>query len=146
MHKLVLAVAGCDHACTLIGCGNPLQVDLQRAAWTPGTYEITVIADGETSECTVILPLDCNAPSPCGDAPNLIIEREGCALPAPQHKIGAVAFTGDSAPAAVEVRVVQDGVLLGEAAYTPKYTESTPNGPNCGPACKSSDPVTLALK
>ncbi len=153
MHRLILTVlltgltiAGCDHACTLIGCGMAFQVDLQRAAWTAGNYEVTVIADGETIECTVTLPLDCDAPDPCGGSTKLILGRDGCALPPSQHKLSSVAFADGSAPASVEVRVLQDEVLLGEAVYMPEYSESEPNGPDCGPACKSAASGVLALK
>ncbi len=63
------------------------------------------------------------------------------------QKILLVAMRGGeaatSAPKSVEVRVFQDDVLVG--AYTPVYSESFPNGPDCGPGCVSAESVMLAL-
>lgn len=142
----VLALLGCDRACTQIGCGAAFSVEFQRAAWTAGDYVITVIADGETTECAVTLPLDCAAPPPCGEAAGVVLTQEGCALPASEHELGGVEFLDGQAPKSVTVRVEQDGAPLGEATYAPKYSESFPNGADCGPGCNSADAETLALE
>jgi hypothetical protein len=141
-----LALLSCDHACTQIGCGAAFSVEFQRAAWTAGDYVITVTADGQTTECTATLPLDCAAPPPCGDAAGLILIQDGCALAASEHKLGGVEFLDGQAPTSVNVRVEQDGALLGEAVYAPAYTESRPNGDDCEPTCNQADGETLALK
>lgn len=142
----LLAATGCDsQACTLIGCGPAFQVELQRPEWTAGSYKITVIADGETIECTATLPLKCDAPPPCPGSSNLILGQDGCALDPSEHRLAYLEFTQGSAPKSVEVQVHQDDVLLGEGAYTPEYSESQPNGPDCAPTCVSADSATLAL-
>ena len=141
-----LPLLACDRACTLVGCGSPLQVDLERAAWTPGTYEVTVVADGETTVCSATLPLDCDAPPACGASSELIVGLSGCAGPPSEHKLGPIELPHGTAPKSVEVRVAQDGALIGEAVYTPTYTESYPNGPDCGPPCFGAESVTLTLQ
>ncbi|PCC72931.1 hypothetical protein SAMN02745121_02049 [Nannocystis exedens] len=154
LRKILLATAlaslpsaGCDsQACTLIGCGSTFQIALQRAAWTAGEYTVTVVADGETIECAATLPLQCDAPPACPQSSQLILGLEGCALDPSQHKLGNLEFQQGRAPKSVAVQVLQDGALLGEGQYSPNYSESQPNGPDCEPTCVGADGVTLTLK
>ena len=155
MHrKILLSLAlaclpstGCDsQACTLIGCAGTFQIALQRDAWTAGEYTITVVADGEAIECAVTLPLQCEAPPACPQGSPFVLGLEGCALDPSQHKLGSVEFQQGHAPKSVAVQVRQDGALLGEGQYSPTYSESQPNGPDCEPTCVGADSATLALK
>ncbi|WAS91726.1 hypothetical protein [Nannocystis punicea] len=142
-----LPAAGCDsQACTLIGCGSSFQIALQRDAWTAGKYEVTVVADGETIECSATLPLQCDAPPACPEASQLLLGLDGCALDPAQHKLGSLEFQQGRAPKSVSVQVRQDGALLGEGEYSPVYSESQPNGPDCEPTCVGAEAVALALK
>lgn len=155
MHrKILLALSlaclpstGCDsQACTLIGCGSTFQIALQRDAWTAGEYTVTVVADGETIECAATLPLQCEAPPACPQNSPFILGLEGCALDPSQHKLGNIEFQQGHAPKSVALQIHQDGALLGEGQYSPTYSESQPNGPDCEPTCVGADSVTLALK
>ncbi|MDC0716827.1 hypothetical protein [Nannocystis bainbridge] len=144
---LALPAAGCEsQACTLIGCVGTFAVFLERAAWTAGEYTVTVVADDETIACTATLPLQCDAPPACPEASQLTLGVEGCKLPPAQHKLGNLEFRQGKAPKSVSVQVHQDDVLLGEGTYTPDYSESQPNGPDCGPICVGAEGVTLTLK
>jgi len=141
-----LPATGCDpQACTQIGCGAEFRVEFQRPAWTPGSYRVELEVDGDSLECIATLPLDCEAPPPCPGAPQLQLLLDGCALDPSQHRIAGLEFQGGSAPKSIAVRVLQDDALLGEGAYTPVYTESFPNGPDCGPACVQAESAALAL-
>lgn len=141
-----LVGASCEpQGCTLIGCGPSFKVELQRAAWTPGEYTVTVVADDETFECAVSFPLQCDAPPPCPEDAEFILALSGCAGDPAEHSLPWLEFQQGSVPAAVEVRVHQDGALLGEGAYTPEYDESHPNGPGCEPLCVSAPDAVLAL-
>lgn len=151
--KLVLAAllagllaTGCEtQSCTAIGCGAAFQVEFQRDGWPAGDYEITVVADGETIECSVTMPLQCDAPSPCPESSQVILGREGCALEPSAQKLNYVEFSPGKTPKSVTVKVQQDDALLGEGVYAPAYSESQPNGPDCEPTCKSAESAVLAL-
>lgn len=147
---LATAAPGCaleSAGCTEIGCGSAFSVAFQRAGgWEAGTYRVTVVTDGETLECTATLPLDCNAPAPCPSSSGIIIGLSGCALDPSQQSITGVEILQGKAPQSVQVSVYQDEALLGEGSYTPSYTESQPNGPDCEPICKSAGSVELALQ
>lgn len=148
---LALPGTGCDSKeCTLIGCGSQFRIDFQRAEWTPGNYKVEIVADGDALECVATLPLDCDAPPACPGAPQVLLLLDGCALDPAEHRIAGLEFqegsSPDTAPKAVQVRVLQDDALLGEGSYMPVYTESFPNGPDCAPGCFQADPVTLALE
>jgi len=144
------AAIGCTTTstdCTAIGCGPAFLVQFERTgAWSPGNYRVTVVADGETVECTATLPLDCEGPPPCPSSAGFLVALNGCALDPSQHSITGVEFFQGSAPQSVEVRVYQDDVLLGEDRYFPSYTESQPNGPDCEPVCKNAEIADLALQ
>jgi hypothetical protein len=56
--------------------------------------------------------------------------------------ITAVSFK--SAPLTVELAVRRDGMVVGEAKVRPEYTESHPNGPECG-TCNSAPAHMTAL-
>jgi hypothetical protein len=61
--------------------------------------------------------------------------RHAC-VPLPGHWILQVSKEGT--PNTLAVRVERDGVSILEAEERPKFEESRPNGPGCGPVCKQS--------
>jgi hypothetical protein len=147
---LSLAAPGCSlesAGCTELGCASTFSVAFQRAGgWPAGSYRVTVVADGETFACTATMPLQCNAPPACPSSAGIIIGLSGCALDPSQQSITGVEFLQGKAPQSVTVSVHQDDVLLGEGTYTPSYTESQPNGPDCEPTCKSGGSEELTLQ
>src|SRR3954452_13553113 len=88
---------GCSSKqCTLIGCGAPFEVRFQVAGaqWSPGTYNVTVTADGTTASCDLTLPLaSCQTSSvACTGVHDWDLEYGGCALPPEQHAIYGLIF------------------------------------------------------
>ncbi|AKT38461.1 hypothetical protein [Chondromyces crocatus] len=137
-------------ACTQIGCGGAFSVEFARnGAWPAGTYRVSVETDGATVDCTTTLPFSgCSEAPACTSTPGFILGLSGCALPASEHKLSGIEFpqtTPSSPPARISVKVYADETLLGEGAYTPTYTTSQPNGPDCGPTCTGAPPVVLTL-
>ncbi|MCA9695602.1 MAG: hypothetical protein R3A51_00335 [Nannocystaceae bacterium] len=135
-----LSVVGCagsgPRACTEIGCGSSVSIELLKrdGVWGPGAYTVTVVADGETTTCSVTMPLSCDAPPPCGENSSVVIGLSGCALPVEQQSLSGVEVIG-GAPKRIEVQIALDGQGLSEATFTPEYRTSRPNGPECEPEC-----------
>jgi len=151
---LALIAPGCSGpfvpgggGCTEIGCGPPFSIAFQRAgAWPIGKYAVEVVVDGQSFVCVTALPLSCSNQAPCAaDAP-FLLGLSGCALDPSQHSLSGVEFLQDAAPATIQVKVSHEGDLLGEGTFTPAYTTSRPNGPNCESECKGAPGVTLSLK
>ena len=151
---LALLAPGCSDAifpgeegCTQVGCGSPFSIAFQRAgAWPIGKYTVEVTVDGQSFTCVTALPLSCSDQAPCAaDAP-FLLGLSGCALDPSQHSLSGVEFLQDAAPATIQVKVSHEGDLLGEGTFTPAYTTSRPNGPNCESECKGAPGVTLSLK
>lgn len=131
-------------ACTAIGCGAPFTVHFDKPApWPAGHYSVRVTLDGRGTECQADVPLSCEAPTPCAD-PAVQLQLSGCALPASAHAItGLDVISG--APGSVKVEVADAQGTLASGEWQPSYMESAPNGPGCGPACKSAPSETLAF-
>lgn len=150
---IALALSSCETdepgmACTLIGCVGGFEVNLQKgSAWAAGDYTFELDVDGVTNSCTVTLPFTgCDdAPKCAAELQGLSIGLSGCALDKAQHKVSALTFI-DSFPKKVTVTVKHGVDEIGAASYTPTYTESRPNGPNCEPLCKQAPAQTLQLK
>lgn len=143
-------VAGCSSKqCTLIGCGPSFEVRfiVGQDGWPPGTYNVTVTADGATGSCDVTLPFpSCQTSSmACTGIRDWDVEAGGCALPAEQHAIYGVVFWR-TAPMNVELAVSRDGEELKEGAFTPIYQSSYPNGPGCGEPCYGAPASTMAIQ
>jgi hypothetical protein len=133
--------------CTEVGCGPAFSVGfVRKGPWAPGDYGVTVTVDGAPFKCTATLPLSCNAPSPCPEGAPFFLGSSGCALDPSEHSLSGVEISQGSAPASVQIEVTLDGNGIGSDTFTPTYTTSSPNGPGCGPDCKSAPGATLILK
>ena len=132
--------------CTQIGCVDGLRLTLEKAgAWAPGAYTFAFTLDGAAVTCSGSLPLKaCDAgPSLTCDAEGrVMIGESGCALPPDQHGWSDIQVSG--APKAVKLTISRDGQPLHAAELTPTYTESRPNGPDCGPVCRGAA-ATIAV-
>lgn len=150
---LLFSAAGCEsddpgQTCTLIGCVGGFEINLEKAsAWAAGDYTFDLDVDGKTNSCTVTLPFtSCNDGLKCTtELTDLTIGLSGCALPAAQHKISGLTFF-NTAPKTVAVTVKFGVDEIGSVSYTPTYTDSRPNGPNCEPLCRQAPAQTLSLK
>lgn len=142
---LVAALGGttaCDSlggSCTLIGCIDSFSIELTRATgpFAPGSYDITVDASGSpvTFACTVGEQLQlsrCERPE--NAPPELSV----------QPVLGASAVESffvqvQGTPTEVVLEIDIDGVPALERTFSPSYVTSRPNGPDCGPVCRSAD-------
>lgn len=126
-------------ACTEIGCIDGLRIELEPSqAWTPGHYTFYFKADGAEQTCEATLPLPgCDTPAvTCSGASFAQLGASGCALPAAQHGFASIEFP-DALPR-VQVRVERDGQSLVDRTLAPSYQTVQPNGPDCGPVCRSA--------
>lgn len=136
-----------ETACSLIGCAAPLEVRFHASAWPAGTYAVEVTADGVAASCEIAVPFGCEDQATCTPAqPTWMLELSGCALPSGQQEILGVMFPDHaSPPASVDVTVRRDGQVLATGHYERTYTTWWPNGPDCGPECRATEPGDLAL-
>lgn len=146
----LLAEAGCSSKqCTLIGCGPPFEIRFQSIGgrWSPGTYTVSVTADGTTGACEVALPsASCQtSPAECTPDRDWDILGFGCALPPDEHSISGIVF-GRTTPAMVDVVVSGDGRQLAEETFVPSYQTTQPNGPGCGDTCFGAPAGVMSIQ
>jgi hypothetical protein len=130
----LLGACSSDKACTTIGCVDGFSLSFGAGVKTAGSYVIDLDADGKKVRCEAKLPLPpCEQiQNPCNDA-SVTLELSGCALDASAHSIPGLRVSGK--PAKVVVSVNRDNLQLITEEFTPAYTTSTPNGPDCEPVC-----------
>ena len=130
-------------ACTEIGCTDGLTVALRPDAdgITPGSYAVTIEADGEAESCALVIsddPADCDAGPPC----------------VPQSDCNALNLLTDAEPhiailldvaADLSVNVQRDDAPVVEVAAQPVYDVQSPNGSGCIPACAFGEVDVEAL-
>jgi hypothetical protein len=115
------------HACTLIGCGDSLRVTLEPAVALP--YRAALSFPGGqkvTFQCT-----SAGVQDRAGDG----IAYASCDATTFQVQCGAAPGYCSTSPVGVEVTGADGGKRTG--SLVPAYTSSQPNGPDCGPTCRS---------
>lgn len=123
-------------ACTTIGCVDGYSLDFEASSWAQGKYTVEITADGKPCTCEATLPLDASSKSTC-TLPEVQLGLSGSALSTGQQGLVGLVFT--SQPAKIDVTVKLDGATLGQpASFTPAYSTSQPNGPECGPTCTNA--------
>lgn len=153
MGGLWLSFVGCgdlfedERSCTLVACNDGFSITALASEGLPdGGYEIQLRLDDTAVVCTH--PQLVGAPRQSGTC-NAANVRSSIAI----HNGGAPGTGGANAfligivdaPSLVEVRVLHDGDLVGEASYEPTYQTIMPNGPECGPICETSPGKELRL-
>ena len=131
----------------MVGCADNFHVDFDKASWPAGDYTLEVELDGAKTTCTVTLPFKgCDNLAQCsGDTTSVLPGVSGCALAESEHKLSGIILV-DKQPAKVKVDVSFGGASIGSAEYTPTYTTSRPNGPDCEPVCTTAPGQKLTLK
>ncbi len=128
-----------ERACTEIGCVNGLTLSVDPGRpWEKGNYDFVFVIDGRAVMCRGELPL-----KKCEDGrsftcnkPGVMISESGCALPESAHALGDIQISG--APKKVMIRITHDNNPFVTRTISPSYTTSAPNGPECGPICRSA--------
>ena len=130
---LMLEAAGCG--CTEVGCFTMVEIALDKTStvWEPGSYVVSVEADGVKNSCTVEMPFV--AAPLCTDSHQLQLDLLPLSGPSPEIK-GLKSAMLFGASVLVKVTVARDGVALGTNIFMPQYTEVSPNGEICGPTCQ----------
>ena len=129
---LMFEAAGCG--CTAVGCTDLFQVVFNKVStvWEPGSYVVSISADGQQNTCTFDLPsvggVNCTG--------NLQADLDVIGASGASNEIkglnGVLIF---GTPTLVQVTVARDGVNLGTNAFLPNYREDQPNGALCEPTC-----------
>jgi hypothetical protein len=134
---LVCNGAACDFSqtCTDVGCETGLTLSVRRASgtWADGDY---VLAAG-TERCNFSIPRDLPAVGS--------ITRPGCDG-GTQAQLGnsGLELSLSTTPKTLAVSLTRDRSVILSETSTPRYQESQPNGPDCGPVCRQAD-VDLAV-
>ena len=141
-----LIPTGCvSKACTDMGCGLPYEVNFTGASGKPGRYQIDVVADGVASTCEVTLPWTCDTQVMCSSTElPWGMTLSGCALGADREYIAGIIFH-TKGPLTVDLVVRRDGMVVGQGSALPQYREFSPNGPECGPTCRSAPSSEVAI-
>lgn len=128
-----------EKMCTEMACvdGLTLTVDPARK-WVHGKYEITLLLDNKQVTCKGQLPLNECEKGPTFECnfKGVTITESGCALPEDQQGIGDIHI--DKAPAKVMVRITRNYRPMLTRTIIAKYQTLAPNGPGCGPVCRSA--------
>ncbi|MFS8070313.1 MAG: hypothetical protein ACMG6S_28455, partial [Byssovorax sp.] len=124
--------AGCG--CTQVDCADGFGVELNKVStvWEPGSYVVSINADGVKNSCTFAMPAV--ADPVCTS--NLQMALNLIPISDPSNEIrGLQSVLIFGTPTLVQVTVARDGVDLGTNVFLPSYSENEPNGAICGPTC-----------
>lgn len=141
---LILAGACDPTACTDIGCYESLTVIIEGpdgAALPDSTYEIVLELDGSTYVTA------CGQPSP-GEYFCEPVEGVGPHELAAQYTTSGIISLEviDDTPDEVSLSVIAGDAPLLDESWSVEYETSTPNGQDCGPVCRSADPLRAVIE
>lgn len=150
----LLATTGCEAlgsdppggaACTLIGCQDGLQVQLQRSGpWPAGDYTAQVTLDNQPPvSCTVSLPFASVTASATCSSTDVQLQTAGQALATDQHALTGLWIR--TTPAKVRLVLQHNAVTLLDQTLQPTYQTSRPNGPDCEPECTQATASVAVL-
>lgn len=126
-------------ACTEIGCINGVTFSTAPDYdWKNGQYDIRVALDYKTVVCRGELPLHpCDqGPTFTCDDPSVQIGESGCALPENAHGISGIHIADD--PKKIMIGIMRNYRTIITRTVVPQYQTVMPNGPGCGPVCRSA--------
>jgi hypothetical protein len=156
------AAAGCSPAGSSCGdktCMDGATVDLvsPTGGWKAGTYELTLLVDGNSSSCalkvpakpsptailagacTATLTFDLAPQAQClADAGDVDASPSDCASTAGALK---QVLWLPGMPAMVVLTLARDGNMLVQQTIALTYADMHPNGPSCGPTCQETGAV-----
>lgn len=141
---LALASACDPESCTLIGCSDSLLIIIEGpdgGALPDSTYEIVLELDGSTYATA------CGQPTE-GEHYCEPVEGAGThQLAARYNPSGTISIevTNDT-PDDVSLSVVAGDAPLVDQTWAVEYETSAPNGEDCGPVCRSADPLRAVIE
>ena len=139
----VNAIEKLGKICTQIGCRDQLVLQALDVKLSPGTYLISVDADGKKGSCSLEVGKEMKGQGCVGDADVKLGLPGSVPVRGPD---GGFSLVFGSAPASVKVSVTSAAKKkVAEQAFTPTYKTLQPNGPDCSPTCKQAQ-ETLLLK
>lgn len=124
----LLLLTACDGAtdCTLIGCMDTLTLHVTGAP-TGAVYGVVTV-DGHDFQ------VDCAGESD----PDVLCDGSDITFQLPNDVVGGGEVTWTlSTPD--DDTATGGGSYVGNGTFTPDWTSSTPNGPDCGPTCWTGD-------
>jgi hypothetical protein len=116
---------GCvDPGCTDVGCIDGVSVTLRApdGVFEAGTYEVTFVLDGVTTQCSFTLAPGELVAQDCDGSYDLVSTTQV-----------AVFRLGLATELRYDIR--HDGRALASSRVVPVYKTSQPNGARCGPTC-----------
>ncbi|MEO5730902.1 MAG: hypothetical protein ABI134_00945 [Byssovorax sp.] len=124
--------AGCG--CTAVDCTEGFGVEFSKVSkvWEPGSYVVSINADGVKNSCTFAMPVV--ADPVCTSDLQIALDLIPISDPSNEIK-GLQSVLVFGTPTLVQVTVARDGVDLGTNVFLPNYVEHQPNGAICGPTC-----------
>ena len=136
---LFLALMSCrslgqSDTCTLVACEDGVNVSFRFTG--RGTYVFDVLIDGAPTKCRATIPLAPNDRGSGCDRGEVFLQRSGSALPEAQQSLEGIKMPAARDAKTVTIKGTRDAVSLGDKTFTPAYTTSRPNGPDCEPECK----------
>lgn len=158
----LLLLAGCGacdetRACTAIGCEDNVHFTIRVPgnAWPSGSYRLEFKTAAATHTCDIMLPRDLpelsgpsaalpcsrelhaffSGVSACADATSVPKGQTCGTLPDQWFIEGLV----NGAPASIHARIERDGTELLDEERALSYEDFEPNGPGCGPSCRSGE-------
>lgn len=153
-----LVSSGCEsRTCTDADCDDVLLLQLKAEDWVPGAYAVSFTESGRAFECAFekgASGADGRAGRQSDDESSGTVGRcnqtagepatlrETPAMSGGEH--GDITIVIYNAPERVPVSVRRDSVVVFEEELAPSYTQSHPNGPECGPTClNATETLTL---
>jgi hypothetical protein len=147
-----------SHSCTEIGCIDAAGVTIRTESgeWAEGVYTLRIAFDGEEYECGFDMPgdlpevvgqrgeLDCEPRLEASFTPRVECTESSDGNSSSQsctpieRQFDLEVFT-QGTPAALDVKLDLDGMLLVDESHDLVYEEYFPNGPECGPACRQAN-------
>lgn len=143
-------------ACTDIGCSSGVSVLLapDSGVWQFGDYQLEIRRDGATSSCGFVAPgdlprdgalqsLDCGRQISADIWPrtSCTTTRHGDAVSqscSPIENQYDLHLRIEGTPKNLSIQLTRDGEVIVNDSRAPKYGETSPNGPECGPTCRQA--------
>jgi hypothetical protein len=138
-------------SCTAIGCSDGAALQLQAADGSRTAYEMTLVVDGQEVTCTSPTLSEPNGVSVTSCSDSMIsVSHQQLADCAETRTAGSVSqscvpngqfaqtISFQGTPSRVAVTLVNAAGTTFQRTFDLEYTTSTPNGPECGPACSQA--------